>query len=229
MKYITGVLLGALIIFATPLYFLCVYMQPFFSLIHVLMLYVPKISPEIPVEKQKVNIFDQNNNNTPISKEKLNSTKQDAKASKTITPPEAATKQLSLHNLAHGFQTYAHKKKQLVPQESSLEISEIRFVEKLMQAVLTQLKINRENITRYASQSYSLHCAISLERNGFIKNIAISKTSTNIFLDSLIKTIIQDSSGSFPPIPLSIKRIPYMIIFDIKIGHFISLQVLLPK
>lgn len=170
--------------------------------------YVPEITQETKIAEQKENVPQDN---------------------LLALPKKPTPRSISLNNLAQGFQAYANHKKKQMTQEQTLEITEIRFLEKLIQAVFAQLKINRHQLASYATQTYALHCAVSIAKDGLVKQIAISKTSGNIFLDSLIKKIIQDASGAFPPIPQSIKKVPYMLIFDLKLGSYVSLQVLLPK
>lgn len=201
-------------------------MSPLLSAIHVLMRYAPKAPmAETIIKTENQEQPESKTSDSTVALERPNTTEDPEKPLPKIQPPA----QLSLNNLAHGFQAYANQRKQQVINEPSLDISEVRFLEKLIQCIITQLQINRHNLAQYASGAYTLHCAISLARNGIAQQIAITKTSGNIFLDSLIKSIVQDGSGSFPPVPNSIKRIPYMLIFDIKVGNYISLQVLLPK
>jgi len=191
-----------------------------------LMHYVPKAPREVIMkDADQIVRPDPKTNDSPVVDQTPNKIENHVE----VLPKIQSPKPLSLNNLAQGFQAYANQRKQQVNNEKTLEITEIRFLEKLIQCVLTQIRINQQKLSSYASQTYTLHCAVSLSKDGSLKQIAISKTSGNIFLDSLIKTIIQDASGSFPPVPQSIKRIPYMLIFDVKIGNYISLQVLLPK
>jgi outer membrane biosynthesis protein TonB len=136
---------------------------------------------------------------------------------------------VSLEHVAAGFSGFANNYKQKKQENSEISLSETRFLEKILQSIATMRNIYRNKLAPYAHEQTAVHCAVSLSKNGLIEQCAISKTSGNIMLDSLIKQIISEAGASFPPLPKSIEKIPYYLIFQFDFDARMSLKILLPK
>lgn len=85
-----------------------------------------------------------------------------------------------------------------------------RYLQKLEWCFQNSLRINRDRIPPF-SGNVTVYIALAINRDGTLKNLAVSQSSGNILLDKFVLFIFQDASSSFPPMPSYLPDDPFAI------------------
>lgn len=90
-----------------------------------------------------------------------------------------------------------------------------RYLQKLSYCLQNSFSINNDRYPIKHPIDVNVHIFLSLNKDGTVKQISLAKSSKIIALDQFAIFLMQDASGSFPPVPQYLPHDPFSITYVI--------------